>query len=207
MRFIILLKERAGAGPDPSGAHPGAGRVRRKSVLRARARTRARPDGHETRGRSRAPGAREPARAARRPPRAIAHRDRRRRALRRRARSADSWSWWRPPMAAGTTFSRLLNSAAREGVIELDDSRPSVRAPVARIDLLRAGETVGSGAPSTGSRQEEVADLEERARHMALVGRRARRLRRVPARRRGRAGCSTRRLPPPRQSSARWPPS
>ena len=115
-----LLRERVGLDltrPELAGFR----RRRRQPVLRARARPRAGPTGSRpTAGRAlRVPD--EPARAARRPPGAAPGRDGRRRPLRRRARPPDGRA--RGERARDRGRLDALDTAAREGVVELDDSR------------------------------------------------------------------------------------
>ncbi len=159
----------ARARADPAGARPGAGGVGRQPVLRARARARARPDGHETRRRAGRSGAREPARAARRPPGAACPTE-----------TGDvvlfGAALARPTVelvaaAHGDrepAFSRRSTPPTREGVIELDDSSLRFAHPLlASICYEQAPlwkrRAIHRALAAT------VADLEERARHMALA--------------------------------------
>ena len=137
-------------------------------VLRARARARARTHGHEAGARPAAAGARHLAGAARRPPRPAA-RPRRAMSCSKSQRSRGRRSiWWRPRTEIASASSRHSRPAADEGVVELDDSADPLRAPAARLDLLRAGAGLEapSRAPSAG---DVVTDVEERARHLALA--------------------------------------
>ena len=138
-------------------------------VLRARAGARARPHGHEADPGPGPAGAREPARAARRPPRPA-------------ARPRPSTSCSRPRRSPGRRSSssrrrtgiarrvvEALEAAAREGVVELDDSRRPLRPSACSPRSATSRRRSGSAVPSTGALAERSTDVEERARHLALA--------------------------------------
>ena len=139
--------------------------ARREPVLRARARARARSDEHEARGRPGLAGVREPARAPRRTPRAVADGDRRRGALRRCACAADDRAGLQAHGEPASVLEALRHQAG--GCLELDDSRIRFSHPLlASISYEQA--PPWKRRAIHGALAEAVTDVEEKARHLAL---------------------------------------
>ena len=156
------------ASADSARAHACARGHRGQPVLRARARTRARPHGHEAHARPGAAGAEESARAARRAPRAAAGRDDGCPPAGLCARASDArgggggprgWRSRRSQPSRRLSARESSRSTERGSASHIPCSHRSATSS-RRVWKRRAVHRVLSGV---------VVDVEEQARHLALA--------------------------------------